>query len=439
MNVNRSLHVHVIALVFLCFTPPPLALAQDALTDIKRELTALRAEVQQLREQVEALKAAPAAEAATPAALELLNSQVAELAQTRVESTSRLPVKLFGTVHADFFTNSANPNWLDIPNLVMPPPADGSTGSMSATLRQTRVGFTIDAPRMGSFRTSGVVALDFFGGIPAFQTAQVIGLPRLVAAYARLDGDRTALEVGQDHVILAPRDPTSIAAFAFPLLFRSGNLYLRAPQARVEHAFLPRLRAIAGIVAPIAGDFTGTDYVFVPPALGGERSRRPGVQARIAYETTRETDAPRLLDIGVSGHLGWQRRGAVLARSWAGAVDFAARRDLVGVAGEVFVGDNADAFGGALGLDARSAGGWTELQLFPSNRISLTTGIGVDAIQGNQRFTLPRRQNRGAYGSIIFSLTPDVRASFEYRGLETLTGSAAHTNHHFSWVLAHDF
>jgi hypothetical protein len=438
MNVNRSLQVHV-ALLLLCFIPPSLALAQDPLADIKRELTALRAEVQQLREQVETLKGEPAKEAFSPAAVELLTSQVAELAQTRVESTSRLPVKLFGTVHAHFFSNSANPNWLDIPNLVMPSPVGGSTGSMSGTLRQTRVGFTVDAPQMGAFRTSGVVALDFFGGIPAFQTGQVFGLPRLVVAYARLDSDRTGVEVGQDHVLLAPRDPTSIAAFAFPLLFRSGNLYLRAPQARVEHAFLPRLRASAGIVAPVGGDFTGTDYVFVPPALGGERSRRPGVQARIAYETSPESDAPRLLNIGVSGHLGWERRGSVLARGWAGAVDFAARRDMVGVAGEVFAADNADAFGGALGLDARSAGGWTELQLFPSNRISLTTGIGVDAIRGLQRFSLPRRQNRTAYGNIIVSLTPDVRASLEYRGLETTTGNAAHTNHHFSFVLAHDF
>ena len=439
MNVNRSLHGHVIALVFLCFTPPPLALAQDPLTDLRRELTALRAEVQQLREQVEALKEGSAKEAAAPAAVELLNAQVAELSQTRVESTSRLPVKLFGTVHANFFSNSANPNWLDIPNLVMPSPVGGSTGSMSATLRQTRVGFTVDAPRMGALRTSGVVALDFFGGIPAFQTGQVFGLPRLVVAYARIDGDRTGVEVGQDQVILAPRDPTSIAAFAFPLLFRSGNLYLRAPQARVEHAFLPRLRAFAGIVAPVAGDFTGTDYVFVPPALSGERSRRPGMQARIVYETSRESDAPRSLGLGVSGHVGWERRGTVLAKSWAGAVDFATRRDVVGVAGELFVADNADAFGGALGLDARSAGGWTELQLFPSNRISLTAGVGVDAIRGAQRFSLPRRQNRAAYGNIIYSVTPDVRASLEYRQLETTTGSAAQTNHHFSFVLVHAF
>ena len=65
--------------------------------------------------------------------------------------------------------------------------------------------------------------------------------------------------MGQDHVILAPRDPTSLAAFAFPLLFRSGNLYLRAPQVRVERSLTSRLRATAGIVAPIGGDLAGAD------------------------------------------------------------------------------------------------------------------------------------------------------------------------------------
>ena len=223
---------------------------------------------------------------------------------------------------------------------------------MSASLRQTRIGFTADGPTIGSARTNAVVAMDFFGGIPGFQTGQVMGLPRLLVAFARIEGARTALEVGQDHVILAPRDPTSLAAFAFPLLFRSGNLYLRAPQARVERALTSRLRATAGIVAPIGGDLAGETYLFVPPALGGERSRRPGVQARVAY-TTGEASAPRLVDIGVSGHAGWERRGNDLANSWAAAVDFAARRDVIGVAGELFAADNADAFGGATGLDAR--------------------------------------------------------------------------------------
>jgi hypothetical protein len=415
------------------------AFAQDPATDIARELAALRAEVRELRAKVDALTATGAA-ADVPAspAMAMLQTQVAELAQTKVESTTRFPVKLFGTVHSGVFANSANANWLDNPNIVNATPANGQGGTMSASVRQTRIGFTADGPTIGSARTNAVVAMDFFGGIPGFQTGQVMGLPRVLVAFARIEGARSAVEVGQDHVILAPRDPTSLAAYAFPLLFRSGNLYLRAPQARVERLLTSRLRATAGIVAPVGGDLVGDAYLFVPPALGGERARRPGVQARLAY-TTGEASAPRLLDVGLSGHTGWERRGTDLVKSWATAVDFAARRDVIGVAGELFVADNADAFGGATGLDAPSAGGWSELQLFPSDRVSFTAGLGVDRVSGSRRFTLARGENRSAYANVIFSLTPEVQASFEYRWLRTLAGSAERPNHHFDWVLVHKF
>ena len=412
------------------------AFAQETVNDLKRELAALRAQVQQLQADVERLKSAPAA-AAVPPVVEMLQTQVAELAQTRVESTTRFPVKLFGTVHANVFANSANPNWLDIPNLVLPPPADGQTGTLSASLRQTRLGFTVEGPRIGSASTNAVVAMDFFGGIPGFQTGQVMGLPRLLVAFARVEGQRTALEIGQDHMILAPRDPTSLAGFAFPLLFRSGNLYLRAPQVRIEHA-LGRVLATAGIVAPVAGDLIGTEYLFVPPALAGERSRRPAVQARLAYRAG-ALGEPRSIDLGVSGHAGWERRGNTLAHAWAAAADFAGRRQFVGVAGEVFTGTNADAFGGALGLDARSNGGWAEVQAFPSNRVWLTVGFGIDDIRDARRFTLPRRRNQSVYSSLILSLTPEVQTSFEYRQLKTLTGTTERLNHHFDWVFVHKF
>ena len=105
----------------------------------------------------------------------------------------------------------------------------------------------------------------------------------------------------------------------------------------------------------------------------------------------------------------------------------------------MFVGGNIDAFGGGLGLDARSAGGWSELQLFPSSRVALTAGGGVDEVSGSQRFVLPRRQNKSAYGSVIFSFTPEVQASFEYRWLNTLVGNVNRPNHHFDWVLVHKF
>jgi hypothetical protein len=427
-----------LTLVWATAAATPL-LAQDAVSNISRELAALRAEVRELRAKLDALTAPAATGGSALPAVEMLQTQIAELAQTKVESTTRLPMKLFGTVHAGVFANSANANWLDNPNIVAATPADGYGGSMSASLRQTRIGLAADGPAIGSARTNAVVAMDFFGGVPGFQTGQVMGLPRLLVAYARIEGARTALEVGQDHVILAPRDPTSLAAYAFPLLFRSGNLYLRAPQVRVERALTSRLRATAGIVAPIGGDLTGDAYLFVPPALGGERSRRPGLEGRVAYTTTADASAPRLLDVGLSGHAGWERRGSTVAKSWATAVDFAARRDVVGVAGELFVADNADAFGGATGLDARSAGGWSELQLFPSSRVEVAAGFGLDDVRGIRRITLPRGQNRSAYGSLIFTLTPEVQASFEYRWLSTLAGNTERPNHHFDWVLVHKF
>jgi hypothetical protein len=64
-----------------------------------------------------------------------------------------------------------------------------------------------------------------------------------------------------------------------------------------------------------------------------------------------DPEAMRRASLGVSAHYGWERRPAALAESWATAVDFGARRDLFGVAGEVFLGENIDAFGGASRLD----------------------------------------------------------------------------------------
>jgi hypothetical protein len=52
---------------------------------------------------------------------------------------------------------------------------------------------------------------------------------------------------------------------------------------------------------------------------------------------------------------------------------------------------------------------------------------------------LPRQENRSAYSGILFSFTPEIRASFEYRALRTVAGSIPRTNHHFDWVLVHEF
>jgi outer membrane murein-binding lipoprotein Lpp len=433
-NIRTHLAVVAVALFASTLAAPP-ASAQTP-QDLARELANLRAEVERLRAEVDALKSGAAAPAAAP--VEILQAQVAELAETKVESSTRFPVKLFGTLHASVFTNSGNANWLDNPNLVAAPFPDGQPGTLSISARQTRIGFLAGGPSVGPFRSSAFVAMDFFGGIPGFQTGQVMGLPRLLMAFGRLESERTAVEVGQDYMILAPRDPSSLAAYAFPLLYRSGNLYMRVPQVRVEQKVVGGLRATAGIVAPVAGDLVGDAFLFVPPALSGERSRRPGVQGRLAY-VAGDPELTRAVDVGVSGHRGWERRGANLAPSWASALDLSARLDVIGVAGEYFVGENIDAFGGGTGLDARSTGGWGQVQLFPSRRLSFAAGAGVDDIRDPRRSTLARQRNQSAFANVIFSITPELETSFEYRQLRTLVGTTDRRNQHFDWVFVHRF
>ena len=114
-----------------CALPRP-AFAQDPLAESTRARGAARRGSAASR-RAGCLETGERPQTGIPGAVEILQSQVAELAQTKVESTSRAPVKLFGTVHANLFANSGNPNWLDIPNLVSPPPADGHAGTTSAS------------------------------------------------------------------------------------------------------------------------------------------------------------------------------------------------------------------------------------------------------------------------------------------------------------------
>jgi hypothetical protein len=455
-NVCRS---SLTCLVWVCaLTVASDASAQvNATAEIRRELSALRGEVDRLRAELATLRsmmapppsstaravtASASISSQTPtiqSAVEILQTQVAELAQVKVESASRMPVKMFGTIHSHAFWNSAQPNWLDSPNLVNLPQADGHAGSFSSSLRQTRIGMTASGPSIGSFRTNGTLAFDFFGGIPGFVTGQVMGLPRLLVAYARVEGERTSAEIGQDHVMLAPVDPTSLASFAFPALFRSGNLYLRAPQARVEQRLGRNLRVMGGIVAPIAGDVPGEDYRFVPQAFTGERSKRPGVQGRVLFSTG-DRDTNRFVEAGVSGHYGWEQRPTTLARSYASAADFAFRWNHVGAAGEFFTGENLDAFGGGTGLDSPANGGWAELQLHAGNRLTVTGGAGRDRLRGTLPASLPRHRNQSAFGTAIFSLRPEVQTSFEYHWLATSPAlGGQRVNRHFDWVLAYSF
>ncbi len=264
-----------------------------------------------------------------------------------------------------------------------------------------------------------------------------MGLPRLLYAFTRFETDRTAIEVGQDEAIVAPRDPTSIAAQAFPALYRSGNLYLRAPQARVDRALGGGVSVRAGIVAPIAGD-AAAEFVFSPPAGTGERSRTPAFEGRISFAKGPE-DA-RSVDLGLSGHYGRQRSPGDTRDSWAAVADWNLQANRFGLGGEAFTGRHLAAFGGAAGQNVESSGGFAELRFRASSRVSFNGGGGIDRVRDGERFRVPVGENRTAFGNMILRLTPEVSTSLEYRYLVTDPNQGQdRKNHHIDLALVYTF
>ena len=116
----------------------------------------------------------------------LVQSQVAEQAQTKVESSSKLPVKIYGTILSTTFFNTRDTDWADVPFAVNPPSAFNS-GWFSSSLRQSRIGIEVNGPTIGQFKTTGVFAMDFMGGSTDYQATPLFGLPEIVYAYARLE------------------------------------------------------------------------------------------------------------------------------------------------------------------------------------------------------------------------------------------------------------
>jgi len=441
------------------------AVSRVELEVVAAELARLRAEVAALRGELASVRgivavsgpvtATPAGPASAPALLaagsasaatvtaaqpeqaaatvDMLRTQVEEMSQTKVESRSRMPVRLFGAIVSNTVGNSATANWLENPNITDPDPGGMSPGSFTSTLRQSQIGLNVGPIPVGGLTASGAVVADFMGGVPGFVTGTVMGLPRMVYAFARLESERTALQVGQDLNLLAPRDPTSLAAQSFPLLFRSGNLYLRSPQVRLEQKLGAGLTLKGGIAAPLAADAINF-YTFAPPAGAGERSQRPAFEGRADY-TAGSPEASGEFTVGVSGRYGWRKPLTELEPAGSYALDFNARIGRIGAAGEFFYTDDAAEFGAGVAQPRPAKGGWVEARAALTSRISTNVGVGLDQV----RETVPlgaRRENKSAFGNVIFDLTPEVAVSMEYRWLETQLGNAfvKRDNHHVNAV-----
>lgn len=372
----------------------------------------------------------------------MLESEIADLAQVKVESNSRFPVKIFGSIVMDASFNSAGVNWLDNPTLPASTPSGAvAPSSFSMSVRQSRLGAIVNGPTLGGWKTSGLVMVDFFAGSTAFVPDTVMPVPRLLYGYARLERGQTVIEIGQDQMILAPENPTSIAALAFPEFYLAGNLYSRAVQARIQQTLGAgkngEFVATAGVVDTDSSD-ANTIAELSPPGSSNEPPHRPAAQARLAWKW-HASDSQRF-EIGASGHRGSERFPTGSMPSWAGALDFNAQDGRFGIAGEWYAGRNLAAFGGAIGQFAKSTGGWGEVCLKANERLSFNSGYGTDHLFDLRAFPAPFHRNSGVFFNTIYQFTPELEGSVEYRWLSLVPATGPdQRNHNLDLVLAYSF
>jgi hypothetical protein len=133
------------------------------------------------------------------------SNRIEELAQTKVESSQRLPIKITGMALFNAFLSGKHSGTSENPTAAAAASGPATSG---ATLRQTVFGLLYESPHaLWGARVDGTTYFDLFGG-----TSQTLNhLMRLRVATLELNWKTRSLMFGQDKPIISPREPNSLA------------------------------------------------------------------------------------------------------------------------------------------------------------------------------------------------------------------------------------
>jgi hypothetical protein len=413
-----------------------------------------------LEDALKAQQAAPPSEAgAIQEPVDTLAAQVEEQNQTKVESGSRYKVKLSGLVLMNTYMNRGMVDNTDLPGFAEPRSPGQTNGDFGATLRQTLLGLDVTGPKLAGARTAADVQMDFFGGFPSYQYGETSGLVRLRVARASLEWADTSLVVGQDAPFFSPLSPTSYASVGEPALSWAGNLWVWAPQIRVEHRWSlsesSGLTLQGGILDPL------TEYI---PEMQFDRSPTPGESSRQPALATHLTWKGNLwaqpASFGVGGY--YERQAYGFNRNvdaWAATADWSLPlSQWFGLSGEFYRGRALGGLGGGgwnsivangnpnLGTTRiaglNTVGGWSQFKFKPDSKLEFNVAGGEDnPLASDLRlfpypmgsFYPPHARNQSLFANSIYRPRSNLILALEYRRLRTyslydIKSTADHVN-----------
>lgn len=467
-----------------------IAKTQAQLEESQRELNEMRRQVSELQRQLAQGKAtgtsAPSAAAAqTPphtaqaapesidAAIDdlrehqaLQESEIATQEQSKVESSSKYPVKVTGLLLMNGFVNTSAVDIAADPSVAIP-----GSGTAGASLQQTILGLDANGPHLFGGSSFADLRVDFFGNqtinsaLASYSGYYSTNSPlvRLRTAHAGLYWDRSQIYFALDRPILNPDAPTSLTATAVPALAWSGNLWTWNPQvvftqdfARAQSAGFELQAAMIDVgdapLTPVAAQ--SSSQAAVPPS-SAELSSRPGTELHISYTGAGNADVRSHFGMGgyFAPHTSSFGPGF---DSWAATVDarfsLPARLEL---SGNIYRGAALGGLGGGgfkdFGYNSNpltnvyyvhalnDTGGWLQLKEKFSERIEFNAAYGLDDVFAGQlrRYYVPGGSpienlagNRTYTGNVIYSPSAYLLFSLEYRHLNSapVIGSSVQGN-----------
>jgi hypothetical protein len=292
-------------------------------------------------------------------------------------------------------------------------------GTFNMTSRQSRFGFNIYGPDLGSFKSSGKFEMDFYGA----GGAENKSIFRMRKAYLKLDWPEEDFSIlaGQDYDIISPLLPTTVN---FLVQGRAGNIGYRHPQLTLTKGFGfnndSRFQIEAGVSRTIGDNPPNS------PGDTGEDAGFPTMQSRLSY--TFPFLSGQKTTVGVSGHYGqeeWDIDNAdnnVDYDSWSINLDLNVPfTEQVGFKGEVYTGENLDDYYGgilqgvnsALMTEIAATGGWGAISYTPNNSWDFNVGYSMEDVENDDLNTQMRSENKSIFGNVFYKINKATLVGFE--------------------------
>lgn len=276
------------------------------------------------------------------------------------------------------------------------------------TANHTRIGLNLQGISFGTFKVTGKVEIDFYGG-----GAENKANPMMRHAFLKVSDGSLSFIAGQTWDIICPLNPPTLN---YPVAWGAGNIGYRRPQLRIQKVVTTGNSVItmeAGIFRTIMSDFNNDG---IDDGLAGGF---PTVQARLAAKFSLGGSAS--IQLGVSGHTGKSKGDVEYTTDSINGDLLLVISPRFKILAEYFSGKNLGAFLGGIVQNVnpgseeeiKAKGFFVCAVANPTAKLQLAAGYSMDDPDDDTLRTAYRSKNTSFFGNFLISFSKSFKIGFE--------------------------